>query len=199
MGGGLIYGVGINDSTYPTQVSESKRLERSRWICPYYARWKDMLRRCYSESFQKTSLTYRGCSVDTSWHSFMNFRGWMIEQDWKGKVLDKDILFQGNKIYSSDTCVFVSNGVNVFLSDSRAIRGKWPIGVHLHKQNGKFRAQCGQLDGSHKHLGMFDTPEEAHEAWRKEKLSQAKLLASMQMDKRVARALIERYENYKGV
>lgn len=47
-----------------------------------------------------------------------------------------------------------------------------------------------------KHLGFFHTPEEAHQAWLKAKLELAKKLAAEQDDPRVAKALVERYENY---
>ena len=31
------------------------------------------------------------------------------------KCLDKDILVQGNKVYSPNTCIFVTNDINVLL------------------------------------------------------------------------------------
>jgi hypothetical protein len=38
------------------------------------------------------------------------------------------------------------------------------LGVFLHKETGKWRARI-QLDGKGIHLGLFDTPEAAHEAY----------------------------------
>ena len=77
------------------------------------------------------SPTYKGCSVSEEWLRFSNFKRWMEKQDWDGKQLDKDILFEGNKVYSAETCVFVTSVVNSFTSDSGAKRGEWLIGVSL--------------------------------------------------------------------
>ena len=87
-----------------------------------------MLDRAYSDKYKQRQPTYRDVTVCEEWHSFMRFRAWMVEQDWEGKELDKDILFQGNKVYSPDTCVFVDKAVNLFLTDCAASRGEWPLG-----------------------------------------------------------------------
>lgn len=62
----------------------------------------------------------------------------------------------------------------------------------------KFRAQCcNPLTKKAEYLGSFDSANEAHIAWLRRKLEFAKLLAAEQDDPRVAKALIERYENYQ--
>lgn len=104
----LIYGVGINDSYY--QVTDKSSGKEVR--CPYYIQWKNMLARCYSPAYQKNNRTYIGCSVDPRWHSFMNFRAWMLGQEWEGNQLDKDIMYHGNKVYGPDTCMFVDRKTN---------------------------------------------------------------------------------------
>ena len=152
-----------------------------------------MLMRCYSESYQKKNQTYVGCTVCNEWLVFSKFRAWMVGQDWEGKELDKDILVKGNKLYSPQTCVFVSPNVNRLLVDSGGKRGAYPIGVSFHKSEQAIRATC--LDGARKqvHLGYFKTPEEAHEAWRKYKHALACRIADEQTDERVAEALRKRY------
>jgi hypothetical protein len=60
----------------------------------------------------------------------------------------------------------------------------------------KFQARCNDGSGKTKHLGYFDTELEAHQAWLKCKQEVALELAAEQTDPRVAKALIERYENY---
>ncbi|MNY45117.1 hypothetical protein D3C86_1801990 [compost metagenome] len=47
------------------------------------------------------------------------------------------------------------------------------------------------------HLGYFLCPEEAHAAWLSAKRIQAKELAEIQTDPRVAKALVDRYLNYE--
>ena len=195
----LVYGVGINDADYI--VHKTKEINgkwKIIWRCPFYAKWSNMLERCYSEKLHSKHPSYSGCYAVAEWHSFMGFRGWMVAQDWENKELDKDLLVSGNKLYSPETCVFVSQAVNSFLTDSMAKRGNLPIGVSFHKNRGKYVAYCRDVvAGRQIHLGTFNNPDDAHQAWLSCKLSQAFILASQQTDPRVAAALIDRYENYK--
>jgi hypothetical protein len=113
-------------------------------------------------------------------------------QYYEGKQLDKDLLVRGNKIYSSDTCLFVSRQVNNFLIDSGAARGKYKIGVSWHKKCGKYRAGCSNpFTGKQEYLGLFIDEHSAHQAWLDKKLEHAYALAALQPDARVAKALIE--------
>jgi len=198
----LVYGFGINDADYVVQRKETiyvngVRKQRLVWVCPYYRAWKEMLRRCYSPKYQDTRPTYKGCSVSEEWLTFSNFKRWMESQDWKGLQSDKDLLFDGNKVYSDKTCVFVSNIVNAFTTDCGASRGEWSVGVNWDKDKGKFKSQCrNPFTKKGEHLGYFDCEEEAHQEWLKRKLELAHLLAAEQTDERVAKALIERYTNY---
>lgn len=61
------------------------------------------------------------------------------------------------------------------------------------KQYAAFVAKAGK----NTNIGRFDTQEEAQDAWIAYKLEQARTIAAKQTDKRVAKALIDRYENYK--
>jgi len=201
----LVFGVGIMDAGYRVQEKISvgyengKRKQRLIWICPLYQRWRDMLQRCYSEKFHERFPTYKGCSVCEEWLTFSNFKHWMEQQDWEGKHLDKDILFQDNKIYSPETCVFVDAKVNIFLIEAAASRGEYMIGVCWDKVHSKFKAMCRDGSGKRKYLGYYTSELEAHKAWLDYKLKLAYQLAAEQTDERIAKALIERYKNYKRV
>lgn len=106
----LVYGVGLNDADYKVNtIDESGKSVR----CPIYTQWKNMMARCYAESTHKNQPTYRECSVDPRWHSFMGFRDWMIGCDYEGKCLDKDKLVSGNKIYGPDTCLWLTHEENM--------------------------------------------------------------------------------------
>lgn len=200
----LVYNVGVNDADYIVQkweylgyTEEREQIKKLVWICPFYRRWKNMLGRCYSQTVQSKYPTYIGCTVVPEWHHFLTFREWMVQQDWEGKELDKDILFPGNKIYGPDTCVFVDQRLNKFLTEGNANRGEHPIGVTFHKRDKKFIAQCWDVTtGKQKQLGGFFTAQEAHDKWLEFKREQAKLLAKEQSDVRISTALIERYEHY---
>ena len=198
-----VYGVGINDADYVVQKFEAvgyvngKQKQKLVWICPYYSAWKSMLERCYSAKFQERQPTYKGCTVSEDWLTFSNFRKWMEAQDFVGKQLDKDLLFEGNKVYSAETCVFVSRAVNMFTTDCGASRGEWLIGVCWNKVRSEFQSNCSNpFTKKLETLGYFTSELEAHQAWLKRKLELAHLLAAEQTDDRVAKALIERYTNY---
>lgn len=187
----LIFGVGINDAGY-TVLSKKKGVKIS--YCKFYQTWINMLQRCYSEKRHIRNPSYIGCHMAKDWHRFSVFKEWMESQDWQGKHLDKDILFPGNKLYSAETCVFISGRLNKFLCDAGAIRGQWPIGVCWAKREEKFLARCcDPSDGRHLFLGYFDCPTRAHEAWRRAKHGYALAYAEQQSDQRIADALRIRY------
>ena len=155
-----LFGVGINDAEYMVR----SKVGSKRTICPYYRVWANMLKRAYCKKYQERQKTYIGCSVDSKWLIFSEFRKWMKKQDWKGKQLDKDLLVVGNKIYGPDACVFVSRSLNGLLNNCGARRGKLPQGVSLRKDSGKYIAYCN-VDAKLKHLGFFDTPQDAEYAY----------------------------------
>jgi hypothetical protein len=201
----LVFGVGINDADYVVEKKETievngVRKQKLVWVCPYYRAWRDMLQRCYSSKFQERRPTYKGCSVSEEWLTFSTFRAWMEKQDWEGMQLDKDLLFTGNKVYSKETCVFVTQEVNSFTLDSGASRGECLLGVCWHKGAGKFMSRCNNpfTKKNGDYLGLFVNELEAHQTWLKRKLELAHLLAAEQTDGRVAKALIARYTNYEN-
>ena len=196
----LLFGVGVNDLGYRVHVKEElpknggKRVQKSVFQCPYYTAWKEMLRRCYSEKFLESRPTYIGTTVCSEWVYASEFKKWMEREDWQGKSLDKDIIVRGNKLYSPDTCAFVLKATNLFVTASNASRGDYPIGVYLFKQTGKYHAQCGNpFSGERGHLGLFLTPGEAHEAWRRRKHEIAQLVAAKESDPRIVAALKKWY------
>lgn len=199
----LVCGVGVNDADYAvtkreTTVINGKRKRKIVWVCPFYQVWKNMIERCYSVKYQERYPTYIGCTVTEEWLTFSVFKNWMMTQDWQGNQLDKDILFEGNKVYNPEACVFVSGVVNSFTIDSGVARGEWSIGVSWDKHAGKYKSQCSNpFTNKYDHLGYFECEKEAHQAWLKRKLELAKELSVIQTDTRVAEALVERYTKYK--
>lgn len=186
----LIYGVGVNDVDRPVYT----KLDGEKVVCPFYDRWRGMLRRCYDPRLHLKHPTYAECSVTEEWLLFSNFEEWMLGQDWEGSQLDKDLLEAGNKLYSPDFCVFVPKKLNTFITDSGASRGEYALGVYLRKDIGRFKASCNNpFTGKYEHLGYYDTPEEAHLVWRKRKHELACIYADQQTDPRVADALRTRY------
>jgi len=86
-----------------------------------FRRWENMMRRCYLHK-DKDYKSYgaKGIKVDEKWHNFQNYAGDVVnlseynENRIKNNELelDKDIKILGNKIYSKDTCVWISSEYN---------------------------------------------------------------------------------------
>ncbi len=184
----LIYGVGINDADYQVYTS----IDGKRVVCPFYSKWKSMLTRCFSEKYQSTHKTYIGCTVCDDWLSFSKFKGWMAQQDWSGNELDKDLIIEHNKVYSPETCLFISGTVNLFLTYNQKT-GLLP-GVTYRERKGKYQSRvCNPFTGKQESLGYFLTQEESHLAWKQRKCELALLLADEQVDLRVSTILRERF------
>lgn len=133
-----------------------------------YVTWHQMMVRCYSETFKEKCKNYDECSVCDEWHDYDVFYDWFQEQ-FKPNCkfqLDKDLLFQGNKVYSPETCCFVPGHINSIITNSKALRGDYPVGVSLYKNSGKFSSSCNNGKKKQIHLGFYNTPEEAFEAYK---------------------------------
>ena len=155
----LVFGFGIND--YDGFVANS-----NGEIEPFYSVWHSMIRRCYSEYYKKSNQAYNGCSVCDEWKYLSNFKKWFDANYIEGCHLDKDILVQDNKVYSPDTCCFVPQYINSLLTDHRAARGTYKLGVR--KEKGRFVASVNDNTKS-VHIGSFDTEDEAFNAYVKAK------------------------------
>ena len=155
-----------------------------------------MLRRCYSDKYQKKYPTYEGCEVSSKFKSYEYFYEWCNKQvgfgheDWQ---LDKDLLIKGNKIYSENTCVFIPQEINSMLVKSDKRRGEHLIGVCWHKKDKAFVAQVNKNKGKSEYLGYFKTEIEAFNAYKVAKESFVKEQANEwkdQIDPRAYSALM---------
>jgi hypothetical protein len=189
---------GVNDATYNVYMSIYENGKtRILGRCNYYAKWADMIKRCYNQRELEKYPTYKGCIVCEEWRYFSNFIKWVNSQpnrEWGQCHLDKDLLIKGNKIYSPETCVFVSPSINSFMLTTKR-KTNTLIGVSLSKE-GRYVATCrNQLctEKNYCYLGTFGTELEAHKAWQAKKHEIACQLADLQGDPRVAQALRERY------
>lgn len=150
------YGVGIRLGS-PTTDSSGKKLKS-------YSVWQDMLRRCYNEVERYKFPSYKGCTVSFEWLTYENFKDWFDSNHQEGYQLDKDLLGDG-KLYSSDTCCMLPQELNKFLVG---------VGnsVNFRLANQKSVKYCSRIKTGknvEKHLGTFDTPEEALEVYNRAK------------------------------
>ena len=134
---------------------------------PAYNAWTNIQTRIAAKGDR--NITYEGCELSDEFKSFQVFAEWFYTNYKEGYHLDKDILVKGNRIYGPGTCTFVPPSLNMILTDHRAKRGPLPQGVTRKTGAGKPYSAALNIKGSRKHLGVFDTPEEAFEEYKKAK------------------------------
>jgi hypothetical protein len=112
--------------------SKPKIKEKNGKHTKSYMMWHDMIKRCYSERLQEKYPTYKGCKVCERWLVYANFLEDLplIEgyESWLngGYEIDKDKKQVGveNKIYSLETCCFITQSENVKEMRARAYQKK---------------------------------------------------------------------------
>ena len=168
-----VFGVGfIGKGRFKTRDANGKQTK-----C--YKTWFAMMQRCYSPKLHEKRQTYKNCRVCKEWHNFQVFAEWFYSHFYEfgnneRMTLDKDILHKGNKVYSDDTCVFVPNFINNLFVKCNKSRGNCPIGVS--KNRNKYVAMLNK--GNERiYLGIYTTPEEAFQVYKKAKESYIKELA----------------------
>jgi len=183
-----VHGFGINDADYKVTIKDESGIS---W-CPYYKKWMDMIKRCYSAKYKESNPSYRDCKVSDEWLIFSNFKAWMKTQDWHNKELDKDILCPDNKIYSSKTCVFIPHSLNALLIHKK-VKAKLPAGVYFHKAAQKYCAEI-KISLKKNYLGLFNTIEDANEAYKKAKRKEILKCANIQTNIKIRDGLIAHAE-----
>ena len=187
-----VYGMGIVGLE---KTKENRKLLKS------YKTWHGMLRRCYDLKLQERYPTYKDCSVCNEWLYYKNFKEWYKENYYEIEsqkmALDKDILVKGNKVYSPNNCIFVPQGINSLFIKRQNDRGEYPIGVSWHKKSDKFEAKCSIFDlKTNKNLGLYNTPKEAFNIYKKTKEKNIKEVADYYKNK-IPERLYEAMYNYK--
>ena len=183
----LVYGKGHNDGSRPAKIA-GKHLKE-------YSLWKGMLERCFCDKSKIKRPTYVGCTVSDNFLNYSYFYDWCQTQIGFGKQgwqLDKDILITDNKIYGECTCAFVPRDINIFFIDRAKSRGDCSLGVHFNKRDGMYQSNC-RVSGVLKHLGYYDTEQEAFLAYKPFKENLCKDLAlkcQSEIDPRVFQAMM---------
>lgn len=103
--------------------------------------------------------------VDPEWHNFQNFAQWRTTQPGheEGWVLNKDLLYPGNRVYSPVACMLIPKQFDSILSYENKSKNKLPPGV----------SRCGKKYQVHfmalRTPGVFETPEEAFQDYKSKK------------------------------
>ena len=172
-----VYGVG-----YMGNNPELKSIYNGK-KCPIYETWFRMMERCYSKKVHSRFPSYIGCYVSDDFKDYSKWREWYDNYQYKhdGWHLDKDLLVKGNKVYSSETCVFLPRIINSTLTKSNKTRGNYLIGTYFDTHNNKFKA-CMTKYGKNTTLGYFENELGAHLAYKEAKESYLKELADKYRD-----------------
>ena len=152
-------------------------------LCKIYTQWYGMIARCYDEKYHIRFPTCVGCTVSEEFKDYSKWREWYDNYQYKhdGWQLDKDLLVKGNKIYSSETCVFLPHIINSTLTKSNKTRGNYLIGTYFDTHNNKFKA-CITKYGKNTTLGYFENEIDAHLAYKEAKEEYLKELAEEYKD-----------------
>lgn len=168
------YGVGyLGEGNFPTYIDKK--------ITVAFSKWLSMLKRCYNKKYLIKEPAYKDCKVCDEFLCFQNYAKWFYENYYEIErekmELDKDILIKGNKIYSPETCVFIPSSINKSFETNKKRRGKCPIGVYETKDNKYASSYKG------KHLGRYQTKEEAFQVYKQFKEKGIKEVADKYKDK----------------
>ena len=172
-----VYGVGYMGNNFELKSSCNGKK------CPVYDMWYRIIERCYSKKLHDRCPTYTDCYVSDDFKDYSKWRKWYDNYQYKhdGWQLDKDLLIKGNKIYSSETCVFLPHIINSTLTKSNKTRGKYLIGAYFDAHNDKFKAYISKR-GKKVALGYFENEVDAHLAYKTAKEDYLKELAEEYKD-----------------
>lgn len=136
---------------------------------PIYARWNNILQRCYNpNSANYNSYGEIGVVVADEWLNFSNFKKWFLDSYYdigdEKLVTDKDILIKNNKVYSSETCLLVPvsfNSIFAGMNEYNTKGIKYGVSGLKQQSNGKYQLQLFGTTFSN-----FNTVEDAKETRR---------------------------------
>lgn len=198
-----VYGWGINDVNYKVTKnttigyhSKGKRIRKMEWTCPYYQDWSKMIQRCFDKKYLDKHPSYIGVQVCQDWRYLSNFISWVDSQpntEWENCDLDKDLVLKGSRLYSPETCVYLDQSLNQFLTNYKERGGSRLVGAYYVPHNNKNMPYMSQLrspfTGKIEYLGAYYTELEAHLAWKAKKHEYALKLAATQTDVRITESL----------
>ena len=184
-----MYGIFVNDADYITSLS----VDGKRITCPIFSRWKNMIIRCNDKKYHDKFPTYKDCTIDNQWHSFMSFRGWVLTQsDWECCELDKDLLVDGNNIYGPQFCIFISPHINTFFAHNTRRLSSDSLGVFFHR--GNWYARCGGESLKRYYSPPFDLRGDAVLWYQNKRKELAYVLAAKQTNPIIANAIIRKVD-----
>lgn len=161
-----IFSVGVND------CDDKIKINCKNIRC--YDVWRAMIDRCYNiKNKDYNNYGYAGVCVCNEWLYFSKFKEWFddkypynLEKLGVKLHLDKDLLSNDSKIYSPDTCIFLPNKVNNFLSNKYSTNTSGYTGVSWDKNRNKWVVNISDFNSNkYKKIGRFKNIEDARDAY----------------------------------
>ncbi|MDY6153727.1 MAG: hypothetical protein SPI06_09945 [Terrisporobacter sp.] len=179
-----VYGYGYLGTDKEDNIPKAHESKDGKSVATWeYLKWQSMLQRCFDNKLKEKEPTYKDVTCCKRWLCFSYFLEDLEilkqEYNWSEDIklnLDKDILHKGNKIYSLENCVLVPQWINSLFTKNDTKRGKYLIGVCYNKQCKKYQAFCN-INRKLKGLGLYNTPEEAFNAYKIAKENEIKRVA----------------------
>lgn len=145
------------------EVTKKKNYKHGMSKTLIYNKWKGMKARCYNENYEHYhAYGGRGIKMCDEWkNDFMSFYNDMGDIPFEGAELDR---IDTNGDYEPNNCRWVSHKENS--NNRRQYKNKTGYtGVTYKKRIDKYQAQIYK-DKKFIYLGVFDTAEEAHNAYQ---------------------------------
>ena len=179
-----VFGYGYLGIDKKGSVPKMSEFKDGKWCSTWeYNKWNAMLQRCFDNKLKEKYPTYKDVTCCDRWLCFANFledfeilkqeHNWNVDEKLN---LDKDILNKNNKIYSLENCVLVPQWINTLFTKRDNDRGSYPVGVTYHKGAKKYQAHCS-VNGKQTRLGLYNTIEEAFNAYKIAKEQEIKRIA----------------------
>lgn len=154
--------------------------------------WSGMLERCYTDR----QISYANCSVCEEWHNYYNFKLWYDKHKYdinERLEVDKDVLKNGEKIYSPNTCLLLPRTINGYIA-SATCRKKdgLPTGVYKQK-NGLFKV-IKNFDGRQEK--RFTNLNDATDWYLKEKNKHFQKIL-LKYENKIPKYIYKTLQNYK--
>lgn len=138
-----------------------------------YDLYGSLINRVYGKKFLIRNTNYRDVTVCDRWLKFSNFKSDILKMKGFQKSisdkweLDKDLLSVGNKIYSPETCCFVPKALNnLFKIPLEKSDKSLPTNVTRNRRSGKLLVRLQISPTEYKHLGSFNTLQEAFPVYK---------------------------------
>lgn len=138
----------------PPRITGKYKSRQDGKKTPAYLTWRGIIYRC--------KKGYYGASVCEEWKDFQNYAEWYYSQKHAGKdgfEIDKDLLGNGSKVYSSGNCCLLPAALNSFLSSyMRKPVSKYGKGIRKDSANYRVTVELSNRDIC---LGMYRSLEDA--------------------------------------